>query len=254
VNNIPKLIELIELGTDGKAERIIYLNPEKQYRIAKTGHPISMLMSTEPISEQMITADILAQEIRRIDGKHDLGAGVLAEKLFDFITGKQHATGASGLFYVLSTPKHVGKTQAIMQTCGRRSVKSHSSTQTGRNDYSLSMDQLADHIADNWPDKTYDLEEICQRLLAMWPQSFFAGHDQPALIGDSRGWVRTENRLPPVGQRVLGLSEGAPIYHGCYFITEYIGDGIWLFDMPITRWMPLPEAPSATAAQDGDGA
>jgi len=56
-------------------------------------------------------------------------------------------------------------------------------------------------------------------------------------------WISVNDGLPPVGQKVLGLSKGRPIYHGCYFITEHIGDGIWRFDLPITQWMPLPKPP-----------
>lgn len=40
-------------------------------------------------------------------------------------------------------------------------------------DDSIAMDRLADYIADTWPmDKKYGLEEICQRLHAMWPGEF----------------------------------------------------------------------------------
>lgn len=36
----------------------------------------------------------------------------------------------------------------------------------------LDLDRLSDHIADNWPDKKYTLEEICTRLHATWPAAF----------------------------------------------------------------------------------
>ncbi|MCG7324319.1 hypothetical protein [Achromobacter sp. ACRQX] len=39
-------------------------------------------------------------------------------------------------------------------------------------DDSITLDKLADYIADNWPDKKYSLEEICQRLNATWPTAF----------------------------------------------------------------------------------
>jgi hypothetical protein len=39
-------------------------------------------------------------------------------------------------------------------------------------DDSIALDKLADYIADNWPDKKYGLEEICQRLHATWPGAF----------------------------------------------------------------------------------
>ncbi|NYT67939.1 hypothetical protein [Pusillimonas noertemannii] len=36
-------------------------------------------------TEALLNVDDLAQEIRRVDGKHDLGAGALAEALLPFI-------------------------------------------------------------------------------------------------------------------------------------------------------------------------
>ncbi|GEM_PF-6476713 len=39
-------------------------------------------------------------------------------------------------------------------------------------DERIALDRLADYIADNWPDKKYTLEEICQRLNGTWPGAF----------------------------------------------------------------------------------
>lgn len=40
-------------------------------------------------------------------------------------------------------------------------------------DDSIALDRLANYIADTWPmDKKYGIEEICQRLHAMWPGEF----------------------------------------------------------------------------------
>lgn len=45
-------------------------------------------------------------------------------------------------------------------------------------DDSIALDRLADYIADTWDmDKKYGLEEICQRLHAMWPGEFIAIED-----------------------------------------------------------------------------
>lgn len=44
-------------------------------------------------------------------------------------------------------------------------------------DDSIALDKLADYIADTWPDKKYGLEEICQRLHAMWPGEFLSAAD-----------------------------------------------------------------------------
>lgn len=40
--------------------------------------------------------DDLAQEIRRVDGNHDLGAGALAEKLWPYIEGRLRAANLEG--------------------------------------------------------------------------------------------------------------------------------------------------------------
>jgi hypothetical protein len=42
---------------------------------------------------------------------------------------------------------------------------------------SIALDKLANYIADSWPDKKYGLEEICQRLHAMWPGEFIPLED-----------------------------------------------------------------------------
>lgn len=44
-------------------------------------------------------------------------------------------------------------------------------------DDSIALDKLADYIADTWPDTKYGLEEICQRLHAMWPGEFLSAAD-----------------------------------------------------------------------------
>lgn len=48
---------------------------------------IEVALSAVP-EQPSFTVDDLAQEIRRIDGKHDLGTAALAEKLFEFIARK----------------------------------------------------------------------------------------------------------------------------------------------------------------------
>lgn len=44
--------------------------------------------------------------------------------------------------------------------------------QPPQEDDKIALDRLADHIADNWPDRKFGLDEICQRLHAMWPAEF----------------------------------------------------------------------------------
>jgi len=59
------------------------------------------------------------------------------------------------------------------------------SAQDDAKDDSIALDKLADYIADNWPDKKYGLEEICQRLNATWPGAFMPPSDAPA-AGDAQ--------------------------------------------------------------------
>jgi hypothetical protein len=57
----------------------------------------------------------------------------------------------------------------------------------------IDLDRLADYIADTWPmDKEYSLEEICQRLHAMWPGEFL-----PA--------VSLEKNLPNIREALRAL-------------------------------------------------
>lgn len=56
-------------------------------------------------------------------------------------------------------------------------------------DDSIALDRLADYIADNWPDKKYGLEEICQRLHATWPGAFMSACPAPA-AGDARAVIQ----------------------------------------------------------------
>ncbi|WP_286936175.1 hypothetical protein [Achromobacter sp. UBA4530] len=66
------------------------------------------------------------------------------------------------------------------------------SAQDDAKDDSIALDKLADYIADNWPDKKYGLEEICQRLNATWPSAFMPA---PA-AGDDRDAVKVVQSLP----------------------------------------------------------
>ncbi|CAB3689632.1 hypothetical protein LMG3458_02062 [Achromobacter deleyi] len=58
------------------------------------------------------------------------------------------------------------------------------STVEDSQDSPVALDRLADYIADNWPDKKYGLEEICQRLNATWPGAFMPAVAAPA-AGDA---------------------------------------------------------------------
>lgn len=55
---------------------------------------IEVALSAAP-EQPSFTVDDLAQEIRRVDGKHDLGAAALAEKLFAFITSRNPSPAES---------------------------------------------------------------------------------------------------------------------------------------------------------------
>lgn len=72
--------------------------------------------------------------------------------------------------------------------------------------------------------------------------------NRPFPFESDTGWfISVIDRLPPVGQKVLGFAENSPVYAGCYFIAEHIGNGVWRFGLPITQWMPLPAAQVASS-------
>lgn len=71
-----------------------------------------------------------------------------------------------------------------------------------------------------------------------------------ALRGRCR-WIPVTERLPAEGMRVLAATEG--VFSGEAYLSC---EGVWmrsygvawvsLVDMPVTHWMPLPDAPEVT--------
>jgi hypothetical protein len=55
---------------------------------ARRGQYVNALTRLEPFTRPAIDVDRLAEEIRRVDGNHSLGAGALAEALIPFLTGQ----------------------------------------------------------------------------------------------------------------------------------------------------------------------
>lgn len=98
-------------------------------------------------------------------------------------------------------------------------------------DDSIELDRLADYIADTWPmDKKYGMEEICQRLHAMWPGEFMPAakvdrspemqgtpvDETPKLQGQQQP-VSGADGLPPLPQ---GISRHGVIGHDADVYTD----------------------------------
>lgn len=71
-----------------------------------------------------------------------------------------------------------------------------------------------------------------------------------ALQGRCR-WIPVTERLPAEGMRVLAASEGVfsgEAYLSCEGVWRRSYGVVWvsLVDVPVTHWMPLPDAPEVT--------
>lgn len=70
-------------------------------------------------------------------------------------------------------------------------------------------------------------------------------------LREKQQWVSVTERLPAEGMRVLAATEG--VFSGEAYLSC---EGVWmrsygvawvsLVDMPVTHWMPLPDAPEVT--------
>lgn len=75
--------------------------------------------------------------------------------------------------------------------------------------------------------------------------------DEIMALREKQQWISVTERLPAEGMRVLAATEG--VFSGEAYLSC---EGVWmrsygvawvsLVDMPVTHWMPLPDAPEVT--------
>lgn len=75
--------------------------------------------------------------------------------------------------------------------------------------------------------------------------------DEVMELREERQWIPVTERLPAAYERVLAASEGVfsgEAYHSCAGVWMRSYGVVWvsLVDMPVTHWMPLPDAPEVT--------
>lgn len=75
--------------------------------------------------------------------------------------------------------------------------------------------------------------------------------DEIMALREKRRWIPVTERLPAEGMRVLAASEGVfsgEAYLSCEGVWMRSYGVVWvsLVDMPVTHWMPLPDAPEVT--------
>ena len=75
--------------------------------------------------------------------------------------------------------------------------------------------------------------------------------DEIMALREQRRWISVTERLPAEGMRVLAASEGVfsgEAYHSCEGVWMRSYGVVWvsLVDMPVTHWMPTPDAPEVT--------
>lgn len=71
--------------------------------------------------------------------------------------------------------------------------------------------------------------------------------DEIMTLREERQWIPVTERLPAEGMRVLAATEGAfsgEAYLSCEGVWMRSYGVVWvsLVDMPVTHWMPLPDA------------
>ena len=75
--------------------------------------------------------------------------------------------------------------------------------------------------------------------------------DEIMALREQRRWISVTERLPAEGLRVLAASEGVfsgEAYLSCEGVWMRSYGVVWvsLVDMPVTHWMPTPDAPEVT--------
>lgn len=116
------------------------------------------------------------------------------------------------------------------------------STVEDAQDDSIALDKLADYIADTWPDKKYGLEEICQRLHAMWPGEFIPLE----VLGTNEPNVREALRAVLIHWKRFQSSDGNQ--QDAYNLLVKGARHAWQFAEAEINRVPAP-APAAGDAQ-----
>lgn len=75
--------------------------------------------------------------------------------------------------------------------------------------------------------------------------------DEIMALREKQQWISVTERLPAEGMRVLAATEGmfsGEAYLSCegVWMRSYGVAWVSLVDMPVTHWMPLPDAPEVT--------
>ena len=75
--------------------------------------------------------------------------------------------------------------------------------------------------------------------------------EETMALREKQQWISVTERLPAEGMRVLAATEGVfsgEAYLSCEGVWMRSYGVVWvsLVDMPVTHWMPLPDAPEVT--------
>lgn len=75
--------------------------------------------------------------------------------------------------------------------------------------------------------------------------------EETMALREKQQWISVTERLPAEGMRVLAASEGVfsgEAYLSCEGVWMRSYGVVWvsLVDMPVTHWVPLPDAPEVT--------
>lgn len=97
-----------------------------------------------------------------------------------------------------------------------------------------------DNLAADAADVLHEYVDRCKRYA-----------EETMELREKHQWIPVAERLPAEGMRVLAASEGVftgEAYLNCEGVWMRSYGVVWvsLVDMPVTHWMPLPDAPEVT--------